>query len=158
LAAAFASRRCPFLVMFRDGDEEGQAEFSFTSRTASRSGQPFRSRTPGDPPNITTSQGHAQEFSEMKTRPAPLHLIPDITKNGHRRLAKAAAKQSRLLKAAEETAVVVSSDGAVEEPASAELAPWDLETGCIRFMRDCADRLIVNFEVRNLTHNQNSWR
>jgi uncharacterized protein involved in exopolysaccharide biosynthesis/Mrp family chromosome partitioning ATPase len=84
----------------------------------------------------------------------PLFIsIPDITKNGNRRLAKASARQSRLLKDAEPTAVVVPGDGVVEEPASAEMAPWDPRNGLHPFYEGLRDRLIVNFEVRNLTHN-----
>jgi Mrp family chromosome partitioning ATPase len=84
----------------------------------------------------------------------PLFIsIPDLNRNGYRRLAKAEARQSRLLKDAEPTTVVVSDDGAVEAPASVGMAPWDPRNGLHPFYEGLRDRLIVNFEVRNLTHN-----
>ncbi|MDB6110635.1 MAG: Lipopolysaccharide biosynthesis protein [Pedosphaera sp.] len=80
----------------------------------------------------------------------PLFIsIPDITKNGARRRAKAAAQESRLLRDAEQTGVVVAGD----EPVSAEMAPWNPRNGLHPFYEGLRDRLIVNFEVRNLTHN-----
>jgi succinoglycan biosynthesis transport protein ExoP len=86
-----------------------------------------------------------------------LHLpvfisIPDISSSRPRATAQLPAKNRLLLKASNGEALVPAGKG----PAGAngdEIQPWDRDHKLHKFYAGLRERLIVNFEVRNLTHN-----
>ena len=92
--------------------------------------------------------------SEVETKlHLPLFLsIPNISRNGHLRFARAAKHEPLLLKDAEGDAPAVASNVASEENDSDEIATWSHSHSLRPFYEALRDRLVVYFEVRNLTH------
>ena len=90
---------------------------------------------------------------EKKLR-LPLFIsIPD-THQHDRRPARALLGNGRLLLPwANGGALVPVANGAGVNAAAEEAAPWDRSNPLHRFYAGLRDRLIVNFEVRNLSHN-----
>jgi uncharacterized protein involved in exopolysaccharide biosynthesis/Mrp family chromosome partitioning ATPase len=83
----------------------------------------------------------------------PLFLsIPDISRNGYRRLAHAAKPEPMLLKNGEGDAPPVAKNGTSEENGRHQLETWSHHHSLRPFYEALRDRLIVYFEVRNLTH------
>jgi uncharacterized protein involved in exopolysaccharide biosynthesis/Mrp family chromosome partitioning ATPase len=84
----------------------------------------------------------------------PLFLsIPDMSRNGHRRrLAAAAEKEPSHLKNSEGAASTSVANGSDKTAVGLEIAPWDTHHPMRTFFEALRDRLIVSFEVRNLTH------
>jgi succinoglycan biosynthesis transport protein ExoP len=80
---------------------------------------------------------------ETKLRLPLFITIPDITKNGHRRLLKTAAASPRLLKGPDEKAA----------PEATAVAPWNRSHPLHRFCEGLRNRLVVYFEVNKLAHN-----
>ena len=97
---------------------------------------------------------------EKKLR-LPLFIsIPDKNYNGYRRPVAALAPGNKLLlEEAHESAMIRSENvngngkGPHAKANPADMAPWDRENVLHRFYAGLRDRLIVNFEVRNLNHN-----
>jgi len=88
---------------------------------------------------------------------AKLHLplflsIPDVSWNGRRRLARAAKHEPLLLKDAEGDAPAAASSGVSEENGNHEIETWSHSHSLRPFYEALRDRLVVYFEVRNLTH------
>jgi uncharacterized protein involved in exopolysaccharide biosynthesis/Mrp family chromosome partitioning ATPase len=78
----------------------------------------------------------------------PLFIsIPNTDGNGKNGKADAVTANDRLLTAGE-NGLVVANAGALREPTT-----WNRNEGLNRFYAGLRDRLIVNFEVRNLTQN-----
>jgi Mrp family chromosome partitioning ATPase len=72
----------------------------------------------------------------------PLFIsIPDFAQNGHA-LIKATGKTPLLL-----------TDGEKNASQNGSMVPWDRQHPLRRFCEGLRDRLIVNFEVKNITHN-----
>lgn len=89
---------------------------------------------------------------ETKLR-LPLFLcIPHIHMNGHHRLGEAAAGAPLLLKGPEGEALAAASNGSSEDSPRSEVALWNRNPVLQDFYEALRDRLIVDFEVRNLTH------
>jgi Mrp family chromosome partitioning ATPase len=78
--------------------------------------------------------------------------IPDITRNGHRRLAKSAANNRMLLKDVEEGAPPDIATTLPEKAGDPEVALWDPSHALHPYYEALKDRLVGYFEVRNLTH------
>ena len=78
--------------------------------------------------------------------------VPDISRNGHRRLANASANGGLQLKNAEGEAPADNGDGLLEPGGTREVAPWDHHHALHPFYEALRDRLVGYFEVRNLTH------
>jgi len=79
----------------------------------------------------------------------PLFIsIPDFTQNGHRHLA--ADKAPLLIKDAVDGARSATKRGS---PGDFALDPWDRQHPLRRFYEGLRNRLIVHFEVKNVTHN-----
>src|SRR5262249_42831436 len=77
----------------------------------------------------------------------PLFIsIPDCNYNGHRMPRIGSGKQLALERP-EATSITLATEGA-----GAELAPWDPGHTLHPFYEGLRDRLIVNFELRNLMH------
>jgi len=82
----------------------------------------------------------------------PLFIaIPDVSRNGHR-LAKPSTSKALLLRNSEEGAVTVENNLSLARSEAAEIAPWDHRHMLHRFYEGLRDRLLIYFEVRNLTH------
>jgi uncharacterized protein involved in exopolysaccharide biosynthesis/Mrp family chromosome partitioning ATPase len=83
----------------------------------------------------------------------PLFLsIPRVSMNGHRRLGGAGQGEPLLLKGQEAAAPAAVSHESSEHGHRAEVAPWNGTPALHHFYEALRDRLIVDFEVRNLTH------
>ena len=92
---------------------------------------------------------------ETKLR-LPLFIsIPDLARkgNGNGHHAQLAASNNRKLLNGSNEKALVKSNGANGNAPATELPIWDPQHGLHRFCSGLRDRLIVNFEVRNLTHN-----
>jgi polysaccharide biosynthesis transport protein len=88
----------------------------------------------------------------------PLFItIPEISNNGngngHGRKLALPAHNRKLLQAANDGAIAPPANGTNGDAETAAVAPWDHRNGLHRFYAGLRDRLIVNFEVRNLNHN-----
>ena len=88
-----------------------------------------------------------------------LLTIPDVSRNGHARLAGAAERRQLALSTAPEGAGAAASPGDGEAPAETNGANGALQVVSLErnpalhpFCEALRDRLIVYFEVRNLTH------
>ena len=92
--------------------------------------------------------------SEFETKLGlPLFLsIPDVSRNGYRRLAHAAKPEPLLLKNGEGDAPPVTKNGTSEENGRHQLETWSHHHPLRPFYEALRDRLVVYFEVRNLTH------
>ena len=85
---------------------------------------------------------------ETKLR-LPLFIsIPDIRRNGHRRLAQAAGRDRLRLNDANGDA---ASKASAEAAGMMAVAAWNLNAPLRRYYEGLRERLIVHFEVRNLT-------
>jgi uncharacterized protein involved in exopolysaccharide biosynthesis len=83
----------------------------------------------------------------------PLFLsIPRVSMNGHRRPGGAGQGEPLLLKGQEAAAPAAVSDESSEPSHGSEVAPWNGTPALHHFYEALRDRLIVDFEVRNLTH------
>jgi Mrp family chromosome partitioning ATPase len=85
----------------------------------------------------------------------PLFLsIPDVSRNGYgyRRLAHAAKPEPLLLKNGEGDAPPVAKNATSEENGRHQLETWSHHHPLRPFYEALRDRLVVYFEVRNLTH------
>jgi Mrp family chromosome partitioning ATPase len=83
----------------------------------------------------------------------PLFIsIPDMSRNGHRRLAKTSSSSALLLRNSELEPVTVENNLSLAKSEAAEVAPWDHRHALHRFYEGLRDRLLIYFEVRNLTH------
>lgn len=78
--------------------------------------------------------------------------IPDINRNGHRRLAKSAANDRLMLKDSEEGAPADTATKLPEKVGGLEVALWDPSHALHPYYEALKDRLVGYFEVRNLTH------
>ena len=92
--------------------------------------------------------------SEIETKlRLPLFIsIPNLNGNGHARVSAAATGNKLLLNETNSTELV-PTNGAAAGQGAAGIAPWDPRHGLHRFYAGLRDRVIVNFEVRNLNHN-----
>lgn len=89
---------------------------------------------------------------ESKLR-IPLFLsIPHTGMNGHRRLREAAKGEPLLLKVPDGEVPEAAGNGSCETSHRPETAPWNSSPALNPFHEALRDRLIVDFEVRNLTH------
>ena len=80
--------------------------------------------------------------------------IPDINANRRNRLAQVNGKSQLLLNESNgEALVTTNGNGTPADGGIAEIPPWDPSHPLGRFYAGLRERLIVNFEVRNLTHN-----
>jgi polysaccharide biosynthesis transport protein len=83
----------------------------------------------------------------------PLFIsIPQVSKNGSHRLAGAARNEPLLLKGPEGGTGVAGSNGPPADNRGTGITPWDHNPGLRRFHEALRDRLVVDFELRNLTH------
>jgi uncharacterized protein involved in exopolysaccharide biosynthesis/Mrp family chromosome partitioning ATPase len=83
----------------------------------------------------------------------PLFIsIPDTSRNGYRRNGSAARHEPLLLKDAEADATEAAVKGAAEDNGNHETATWNQNQTLRPFYEALRDRLIMYFEVRNLTH------
>jgi succinoglycan biosynthesis transport protein ExoP len=83
----------------------------------------------------------------------PLFLsIPRVGMNGHGRLHGAGQGEPLLLKGQEAAAPAAVSHESSAHSYRAEVAPWNGTPALHHFYEALRDRLIVDFEVRNLTH------
>jgi uncharacterized protein involved in exopolysaccharide biosynthesis/Mrp family chromosome partitioning ATPase len=82
----------------------------------------------------------------------PLFLsIPDLSRNGHRRLARGARKDQLALPNGKNGVSAADGNGA-NAPDGTEMAPWESTHALHPFHETLRDRLIGYFERRNLTH------
>jgi polysaccharide biosynthesis transport protein len=82
----------------------------------------------------------------------PLFIsIPQVGKNGFHSLA-AARNEPLLLKAPQGELGVAIGNALTADNRGAGITPWDHSPGLRRFHEALRDRLIVDFELRNLTH------
>ena len=89
---------------------------------------------------------------ESKLR-LPLFIsIPDVNGNSHPKVAELPDK-NRVLLSENNTTALVTANGTAGKGEAEEVGPWDPRHSLHRFYGGLRDRLIVNFEVRNLTHN-----
>jgi uncharacterized protein involved in exopolysaccharide biosynthesis/Mrp family chromosome partitioning ATPase len=90
---------------------------------------------------------------QMKLR-LPLFLaIPDVNRNGRRRLAEADKEKSRALKPADSGAAPVPAvDGPSADNGSQAVEPWSSKLPLRPFYEALRDRLVMYFEVRGITH------
>jgi len=89
---------------------------------------------------------------ETKLR-LPLFLsIPRISTNGYHRLPEAARDKPLLLKGREDGALATVGNGSVKDNHQPEIAPWNGNPALQHFHEALRDRLMVDFEIRNLTH------
>ncbi len=89
---------------------------------------------------------------ESKLR-LPLFIsIPDVNGNSHPKVA-ALPDKNRVLLSENNTTALVAANGTDGKGEAEEVGPWDPRHSLHRFYAGLRDRLIVNFEVRNLTHN-----
>ena len=92
---------------------------------------------------------------EIETRlKLPLFLsIPDVSRNGHHaRVAGAERRQLRWNNAAEEGQPADGSDSASENNGALQVVSLERNSSLQPFYEALRDRLVVYFEVRNLTH------
>ena len=84
----------------------------------------------------------------------PLFLaIPDLGRNGHRRLANGSSQERLALPGGAKAASATNGDGgAAASSGGAELVQWDRTRSLHPFQETLRDRLIGYFERRNLTH------
>ena len=83
----------------------------------------------------------------------PLFLsIPDVRRNGHSRLAKIAERRLQLPNAAEAAAPAGSIDPAPGKNGALQVVSLERDSALQPFYEALRDRLIVYFEVKNLTH------
>ena len=84
----------------------------------------------------------------------PLFLsIPDVRRNGHSRLAKIAERQRlQLTNAAEAAAPAGNNDPAPGKNGALQVVSLERDSALQPFYEALRDRLIVYFEVKNLTH------
>jgi succinoglycan biosynthesis transport protein ExoP len=83
----------------------------------------------------------------------PLFLsIPYISANSRHRLAQAARGEPLLLKGQEGEALATVSTAPPENDRRPEISLWNRSPALRHFFEALRDRLIVDFEVRNLTH------
>jgi len=92
--------------------------------------------------------------SEVETKlRLPLFLsIPDITRNGYRRLAKAAQDEPLLLQDGKSDTAATSANGTTETDGPVSSALTNGDRALLPFYEALRDRLMVYFERRNLTH------
>lgn len=88
---------------------------------------------------------------EIETRlKLPLFLsIPDVRRNGHARLARTAERRQLLMNNATESDVAASGSGKND---SLQVVSLERNSSLQPFYEALRDRLVVYFEVRNLTH------
>ena len=80
--------------------------------------------------------------------------IPNIDADGHNRMAQVNGHSQLMLNENNGGALVTTNgNGAPADGGIAEIPPWDPGHPLSRFYAGLRERLIVNFEVRNLTHN-----
>lgn len=84
----------------------------------------------------------------------PLFLaIPDVNRNGHRRLAKADKDKLRALKPADTSATTAPAvSGPTPESGSQGMETWSPKLPLRPFYEALRDRLVMYFEVRGITH------
>jgi uncharacterized protein involved in exopolysaccharide biosynthesis/Mrp family chromosome partitioning ATPase len=83
----------------------------------------------------------------------PLFLsIPQMSTNGFHSLAGGQAKEPLLLKDPESAARPAGTSGPPADNRGVGFIPWNHNPGLRRFHEALRDRLIVDFELRNLTH------
>ena len=83
----------------------------------------------------------------------PLFIsIPDVNGNAHSKVTALPEKNRILLQETNSTALVATKRTAAKEDAE-EIGLWDPRHRLHKYYAGLRDRLIVNFEVRNLTHN-----
>lgn len=80
--------------------------------------------------------------------------IPDMNQKGRNRSARVNGKAPLLLRESNGEALAApNGNGVPGSPGAAENPSWDYNHALDRFYAGLRERLIVNFEVRNLTHN-----
>ena len=81
----------------------------------------------------------------------PLFLsIPDVSKNGSR---QRAGKRQLEIENAEEAVTEAGNSGLAGKNGNLEVAPWSANHSLRAFYEALRDRIVVHFEVKNLTHN-----
>ncbi len=78
--------------------------------------------------------------------------VPDISRNGHHRLANGGADGPLQLKGPDGEARSGDDSGPAEPARRLDIAPWDPNYALHPFYEALRDRLVGYFEVRNLTH------
>ena len=89
---------------------------------------------------------------ESKLRLRLFLSIPHIRMNGHRRLREAATGEPLLLRGPEAEVPASNGNGSADNGHRAKTTPWNSHPALNQFHETLRDRLIVDFEVRNLTH------
>jgi len=80
--------------------------------------------------------------------------IPDLNRKGRNRPVQLNGKAPRLLRESNgEEVVIANGNGAPGDAGAVENPSWDQNHELDKFYAGLRERLIVNFEVRNLTHN-----
>ncbi len=84
----------------------------------------------------------------------PLFIsIPDVNGDAHARMLVAAGRKEALLLNGSNSTALMRAEGGLPDVQTEEVPPWDPRHKLHKFYSGLRDRLIVNFEVRNLNHN-----
>jgi polysaccharide biosynthesis transport protein len=79
--------------------------------------------------------------------------IPDVNRNDRHRPARVNGKAALLVQETNGEALATTDGVPPGEAGAPQIPPWDHNHALHRFYAGLRERLIVNFEVRNLTHN-----